>query len=362
MTSRSCSASSADLTSAAGRPSCTRSTFPLTLALGRILKQNLARIGVAVEVKGFSREGLTERLATPGEPYDIAWSPWSADYLDPYAYLNELFDGRFIPSTNSARFNSPRYNLRLRRAARLPGPARYRAYGKLDAELARVAAPMAAIWYANDGTFVSKRVGWVVIRPGFGLDPYCRLPEAVEARAYPRKEVPRGEWVHPSSEDGRHGHPDGLAERTGRPSLKTDECSLRRGTEACFRRWGLLVAAAPAGARATGLRLPAAASAAVAVPAPCESEQKAGGADGQQQGDLRQALSHAQYYARPPPGGFPQFTAATTRRNGVQAARSQNCSPHVGHGGSVCVTTAPWPHAAQLNSPLPEAPAGQSST
>jgi hypothetical protein len=58
----------------------------------------------------------------------------------------------------------------LRRAARLQGAARYRAYGKLDVELARVAAPMAAIFYANEGTLVSKRVGCVVVRPGFGLD------------------------------------------------------------------------------------------------------------------------------------------------------------------------------------------------
>jgi peptide/nickel transport system substrate-binding protein len=148
-------------------------SLPSPLALGQILKQNLARIGLDVEIKGFSPPALIARLSAPREPYDIAWAPWSADYVDPYAYLNLLFDGRFIGSTsvtNTARFNSPRYNARLRRAARLQGAARYRAYGKLDVELARVAAPMAAIFYANEGTLVSKRVGCVVVRPGFGLD------------------------------------------------------------------------------------------------------------------------------------------------------------------------------------------------
>ena len=61
-----------------------------------------------------------------------------------------LLDGRFIGEPNWARFDSPMYNRLLRRAARLRGPARYRAYGDLDVRLARDAAPMVALDFLND--------------------------------------------------------------------------------------------------------------------------------------------------------------------------------------------------------------------
>jgi hypothetical protein len=49
-------------------------------------------------------------------------------------------------------------------AARLKGTKRYRAYGNLDLDLAREAAPMIAYGSDNAVTFVSNR-----------LDPRCRI-------------------------------------------------------------------------------------------------------------------------------------------------------------------------------------------
>jgi ABC-type transport system substrate-binding protein len=113
-------------------------------------------------------------VAARDEPFDIAFLVTPAvHYLDPYAYLNRFFDGRFIGSTNWAKFNSPKYNSLLRRAARLRGEARYRAYGRLDAQLARDAAPIVAQGYINKLTLVSKRVGCVILRPALDLTAVC---------------------------------------------------------------------------------------------------------------------------------------------------------------------------------------------
>jgi ABC-type oligopeptide transport system substrate-binding subunit len=96
---------------------------------------------------------------------------WTPDYRDPSAVLNVQLDSRFVGATNWARFDSPAYDRQLRDAARLRGAARYRAYGNLDVQLARDAAPMLAVDFFNDAELVSKRVGCVT-RP-FDLAAIC---------------------------------------------------------------------------------------------------------------------------------------------------------------------------------------------
>ncbi|MBA3429384.1 MAG: hypothetical protein H0U07_12565 [Actinobacteria bacterium] len=134
------------------------------------IRQNLAKIGLDVQVKVVPLPAYFGRLGAEG-PYDIGFAPWLADYDDPYAVLNVLLDGRFVGRTNWARFDSPEHNRLLRRAARLQGAARYRAYGELDVRLARDAAPLIAIDYPNEPTLVSKRVGCVT--PRFDLTAVC---------------------------------------------------------------------------------------------------------------------------------------------------------------------------------------------
>jgi peptide/nickel transport system substrate-binding protein len=145
---------------------------PPALAAAQVVRQNLARIGLDVEVRGIPPQAYG-RL--PNEPYDIAFTSWAADYADPYAFLNALFDGRFIGVGQLSRFNSPRYNRLLREAARQRGPARDRAYGSLDVLLARDAAPLLAFANPNAGTLVSKRVDprCVVLRPRLDLAAVC---------------------------------------------------------------------------------------------------------------------------------------------------------------------------------------------
>jgi peptide/nickel transport system substrate-binding protein len=143
---------------------------PEMLAAAQSIKGDLARIGLDFQVKGIPLQAYFGRLGARG-PYDLGFNPWVADYNDPFAVLNVLFDGRFIGATNWSRLNSPLYNRLLRRAALEQGGARYRAYGKLDAQLARDAAPMVAVGYMNEPTLVSKRLG-CVSRP-FDLAASC---------------------------------------------------------------------------------------------------------------------------------------------------------------------------------------------
>ncbi|MBA3780189.1 MAG: hypothetical protein H0X16_13015, partial [Chloroflexi bacterium] len=146
---------------------------PPALALAQTVSQNLAKIGLEVEVKGIPFPAYFGRLATRGEPYDIAFFGWNPDYLDPFTYINTLLDARFIGATNYARFNSAKYNALMRRAARLQGAARYRTYGKLDVQVTRDAAPLIPVFRLNAATLVSKRVGCVVVRPALDLTAVC---------------------------------------------------------------------------------------------------------------------------------------------------------------------------------------------
>ena len=150
----------------------------LPMAVGRIVARQLAEIGLDVEVRGFPLHTASgayyAKLATRGEPWDIALALWQPAYVDPYAYLNQLLDGRYAGGTNFTRFNSSSYNQQMRRTARvLQVGGRKRAYGALDVRLARDAAPVAALDILKEPTLVSARVGCIVLRPVLDLTAVC---------------------------------------------------------------------------------------------------------------------------------------------------------------------------------------------
>ena len=149
---------------------------PTDIAQAQIVQRNLKPIGIDVSVRKFPGPALFQRLFTPGSAFDMTLVGFGPDYFDPYAMLNVLFDGRLIGtpySFNLGYFNSPRFNALFDRASRLTGSARYRTYGKLDVELARDQAPMAA--YENESilTFVSTRTGCLVLNPFLDLAAVC---------------------------------------------------------------------------------------------------------------------------------------------------------------------------------------------
>ena len=106
----------------------------------QIVKADLVAIGIGVEIKAFPAGTLFAKYGTPGEPFDIGYVAFSADYPDPDNFLNLLLEsGTVIPT-----LQDPVVRRKLAAAARLSGPQRYLTYGQLDLDIARDAAPWIA--------------------------------------------------------------------------------------------------------------------------------------------------------------------------------------------------------------------------
>jgi ABC-type transport system substrate-binding protein len=146
------------------------------VAEAQIITANLRLIGLEVEVQAFPASVLFQKQATPGEPFDIGWVGWSNGDRDPRSLLEALFDGRTIGRPDFANwsyFNSARYNRLLDRAALLTGEERYRAYGELDVQISRGAAPAIPYAYDNTLTLAGARTGCVIVNPYLDLAVVC---------------------------------------------------------------------------------------------------------------------------------------------------------------------------------------------
>jgi len=146
---------------------------PQAVVSARVVRRNLAKIGLSVQIKALPQGAFFSRLTAPKEPSDIFFTPWTPDYIDPFAYLNFFFDSSFIGISNNARLDDPSVDRALRQAATLQGPARAQAYAALDAKIARDVAPLAATTFLNEPTLVSSRVGCMVLRPELVLTAAC---------------------------------------------------------------------------------------------------------------------------------------------------------------------------------------------
>jgi ABC-type oligopeptide transport system substrate-binding subunit len=137
-----------------------------------IVQNNLKAIGLDMEIKTFPRAVQFTKSGTRGEPFDMSLEGWHMDYFDPYDFIF-LLDGSTIrPANNSnySYFNNPQYNRKIAAAASLVGQARYRAFGNLDVDLAKNAAPLASYITDNQRYLVSKTTGCFFYQPVYELD------------------------------------------------------------------------------------------------------------------------------------------------------------------------------------------------
>jgi peptide/nickel transport system substrate-binding protein len=136
-----------------------------------IVAQNLRKIGLRVEIHaGYGQYALA---SVKGTGFDIADVVTRPDYDDPYGLVEKLLDGRVIRAignTNLSYYADPAFSRALDEAQRLRGRARIRAYERLDVDVARTRAPLAAYANVNARVFLSARVGCVVYQPVYGLD------------------------------------------------------------------------------------------------------------------------------------------------------------------------------------------------
>jgi len=138
----------------------------------QIVQDNLKAIGLDMEIKTFPRAVQFTKSGTRGEPFDMSLEGWHMDYFDPYDFLF-LLDGSTIrPANNNnySYFNSPQYNRKIAAAAALVGQARYRAFGNLDVDLAKNAAPLASYITDNQRHLVSRTTGCYFYQPVYELD------------------------------------------------------------------------------------------------------------------------------------------------------------------------------------------------
>ena len=132
-----------------------------------ILRSNLRAIGIELDVRQFPLGILFERTETPGEPFDLAYSNWFADFADPANFTNFLFAADGMVGN---LYDDPQMDRRLAAAAPLTGHARLRAYAALDEYLAQQAVPAVPFASGTVTHFLSARMGCQVLHPIYGLD------------------------------------------------------------------------------------------------------------------------------------------------------------------------------------------------
>ena len=124
---------------------------PTCTLQAQVVKTELAAIGLRLQVKELPIATLQADAAAPRPQFDLASGGWDADYADPSAMLDSLL--------NNESFDDPTFRHRLTAVGGLTGPARYLAYGKLDDDLARSAAPIVAVGDLASHDFFSARIG-----------------------------------------------------------------------------------------------------------------------------------------------------------------------------------------------------------
>jgi ABC-type transport system substrate-binding protein len=142
------------------------------LSQAQTIKADLHTIGIDVKIEQFPIATYYAKFHTHGEPFDLVFDKLIVPWVDPYQYVNLPLDGRMIQATDNkdiSAFNSPYYNSLMDRANTLSGGARYNAYGRLAVDIARNAAPMAAVYIRNTRFYVSARVGCLSVS-AHGLD------------------------------------------------------------------------------------------------------------------------------------------------------------------------------------------------
>ena len=138
--------------------------FPWGVASARVFTANLKELGIEVTTRYFDFTTLGEKLRAPGEPWDVAWLPWGAWYLDPA--------GAILPLLRDTR-----YETRINAVNQVAGPGRAKAWADLEADLMRNDPPVATYADATALVLISQNLGCRSSLPQyeFDLGAVCKL-------------------------------------------------------------------------------------------------------------------------------------------------------------------------------------------
>jgi peptide/nickel transport system substrate-binding protein len=151
-----------------GQITLLHTTSPTSTARAQVIQYNLKQIGVDVKLRPEPFGVAIKSAGTRGADFDMFLIAWASDYPDPAVFINPLLDGRLIQESNNSNysyFDDSVYNRRMTVAGNLAGDARFAAFGKLDVDLMRDAAPIAPIITPNVREFVSARTTGYVFHP-----------------------------------------------------------------------------------------------------------------------------------------------------------------------------------------------------
>ena len=130
-----------------------------------IVRHDLIRLGFEpknIHPTGFDSLWIFVAMGKKDNTADLGVSMgWCSDFRDPYDWINVNFYGGLIRADgnqNRSYFDVPKWNRRMEAAARLVGPKRFDAYGRLDLDLMRQVAPVVPMEVINSTSMFSKRV------------------------------------------------------------------------------------------------------------------------------------------------------------------------------------------------------------
>ena len=145
-----------------------------------LARASLRQIGIEITPRPYRGFAIYDAAGKKGSDHAFTTGGWCQDYPDPYNFINVLLSGANIQEDNNnnlAYFNTPKYNAKMNRAARLLGDARLKAYGDLDIDIAKNQAPWASWNNLSHHFFFSDRVDpkSFVFQPIYEEAPYNLL-------------------------------------------------------------------------------------------------------------------------------------------------------------------------------------------
>ena len=137
-----------------------------------IVQNNLKAIGLDTEIKPYPRAVQFTKTGTRGEPFDMSLEGWHMDYFDPYDFMSPARRDDDPPGQQQQLLvlQQPAVQPQDRGRGVLVGQARYRAFGNLDVDLAKNAAPLASYITDNTRHLVSRSTGCYFYQPVYELD------------------------------------------------------------------------------------------------------------------------------------------------------------------------------------------------
>ena len=159
------------LYSGGGTVNFLHTTSAAAVAAAQIAKFGLEQAGFTVNLKPQPFGVAINTMGTKGNEMDAFSIGWIADYFDPFDFINVLLDGTNIQDKNNNNYSywsNAKYNKLMKAASKLTGQARYTAYGNLDVDIMKNAAPWIPMFNYTSRDFIGPRVENFIYHPVYG--------------------------------------------------------------------------------------------------------------------------------------------------------------------------------------------------